>query len=145
MLFRSHRPSGRKSKLSYTTTTTPGGVEVPIDTWQVLGNEISEDIKGHPAIVALNDARTINFQEIQHNVDLFRASTGNYSLPYVPGTQSRVIANLLLHGVTSYVRGQYVLRHTTNVSNRYNVNVADQNIEKVYTTAQLVEIGRAHV
>ena len=27
-----HRPSGRKSKLSYPTTTTPGGVEVPIDT-----------------------------------------------------------------------------------------------------------------
>lgn len=132
-----HRPSGRKSKLSYTTTTTPGGVEVPIDTWQVLGNEISEDIKGHPAIVALDEAGTINFQEIQNNVELYRASTGDMDVPYEDGPELQIF-NLLVRGVTSYVRGQYVLRHTTNVSNRYNVNVSDQNIEKVYTTAQLV-------
>src|SRR5690606_6075756 len=37
-----------------------------------------------------------------------------------------------------YASYNYVLRHTTNVSNRWNVNIADINVNRLYTTAQLL-------
>jgi hypothetical protein len=45
----------------------------------------------------------------------------------------------MIHGVTSFPRGQYVLRHTTNISNQYEFALpADDNVEFVYSTAQLL-------
>jgi hypothetical protein len=41
-------------------------------------------------------------------------------------------------GVTNFVRGKYRLRHTTNAPNRWQVNIADFNVERAYTIAQLL-------
>ena len=41
-------------------------------------------------------------------------------------------------GSDGYLDSKYVLRHTTNVDNRYGVNIADLNVNRIYTTAQLL-------
>lgn len=43
-----------------------------------------------------------------------------------------------LRGADTFVRGKYVLRHTTNAPNTYSANVADYNVEKIYSIAQLL-------
>jgi len=41
-------------------------------------------------------------------------------------------------GVTNYMRGKYKLRHTSNIPARWNVSVADFNVERIYTISQLL-------
>lgn len=41
-------------------------------------------------------------------------------------------------GVTNFIRGKYRLRHTTNAPSRWQVNIADFNVERGYTIAQLL-------
>jgi hypothetical protein len=49
-------------------------------------------------------------------------------------------------GVTNFISGRYTLRHTTNAPNRWSANVADFNVEKVYTIAQLLsEVQNANL
>ena len=43
-----------------------------------------------------------------------------------------------LRGRTNYVHGKYLLRHTTSAPSDYAANVADFNVEKIYTIAQLL-------
>jgi hypothetical protein len=74
-----------------------------------------------------------------------------YNQGQMPGTpapaggaaaDAALLFNLLTRGITHYATSQYVLRHTTNVSNVYAANIADAYVEYVYTVAQLLtEIG----
>ena len=41
-------------------------------------------------------------------------------------------------GVTNFMRGKYRLRHTANIPARWNVSVADFNVERIYTISQLI-------
>lgn len=41
-------------------------------------------------------------------------------------------------GVTNFISGRYSLRHTTNAPNRWQANIADFNVERIYTIAQLL-------
>lgn len=44
----------------------------------------------------------------------------------------------LAAGETGFYRSLYVLRHTTNVSNRYRRNISDIYVGRIYTVAQLL-------
>jgi hypothetical protein len=41
-------------------------------------------------------------------------------------------------GVTNFMRGKYKLRHTSNIPAKWNVSVADFNVERIYTIPQLL-------
>lgn len=41
-------------------------------------------------------------------------------------------------GVTNFIRGKYRLRHTTNAPARWNANIADFNVEMIYSISQLL-------
>lgn len=41
-------------------------------------------------------------------------------------------------GRTNFVHGKYVLRHTTSAPQNYGLNVADFNVEKIYSISQLL-------
>jgi hypothetical protein len=41
-------------------------------------------------------------------------------------------------GVTNFISGRYSLRHTTNAPNRWQANIADFNVERIYTISQLL-------
>ena len=50
----------------------------------------------------------------------------------------KYFADDYLRGATNYLHGKYLLRHTTNAPSDYGPNVADNNVEKIYTIAQLL-------
>lgn len=136
-----YEPHAKKSSL---VTTASGGQagfpELSIDTWQLLCNETSRDLREHPIIQALRFSDADRYQEILQSVKDYE-DEGPAAVDAALFTDSDVGSELfrhLIHGVTSYQLGQYVLRHTTNVSNRYDDNVADQGVETIYTTAQLL-------
>ena len=129
----SHQAS--RARLSITQTTTFGGTEVTSDNWQLVGNEITEDIRRHPNIAALGDTA---IKEVYDTFDSYQRNDGSFTNGLTPGSTAMALFDLLKRGTTSYVIGQYVLRHTTNVGNGYSANISDSNVERVYTTAQLV-------
>jgi hypothetical protein len=63
------------------------------------------------------------------------------SLPAIPtGSANRVrrIHELMANNQTQYQTGNLVLRHTTNVSNRYDVNISDLNENSIYYQADFL-------
>lgn len=120
--------SSQKSTLEATAAGAQAGyAEVTTDTWEILANEIQKDLHEFPAAAALG-IDTLN------TIDDAVANRTNPGL----GGDAGTVFTLLKQGTTHYALGQYVLRHTTNVSNTYAANISDSNIECLYTTAQLL-------
>lgn len=140
----SHQAS--RARLSITQTTTFGGNEVTSDNWQLVGNEITEDIRWHPNVAVLPETGENSIKKVYDTLDAYQRREEAFTNPLTPGSTAMTLFNLLKRGTTSYVIGQYVLRHTTNVGNGYSANISDSNVERVYTTAQLVaEISNANL
>jgi hypothetical protein len=124
----------RKSTLVATASGGQLGIpDLTTDTWQILGNEIQKSLLEHPDVVAGIDTATRD--EIE-NATLNGTKEADLN-PALSAFASKVF-DRLRRGNTHYALGQYVLRHTTNVSNVYAQNVADFNIERIYTTSQLI-------
>lgn len=135
----SHTPSPLKSKLIFSSSGPVSGfAEVPVDTWQLLANEVQRDIKEHPNVLAMESAVPGSLAEVLQAVEEYNAGGTVDSAWFTDSDTAALLFRQLIHGVTSYALGQYVLRHTTNVSNAYNSNVADLGVEFIYTTAQLI-------
>ncbi len=111
-----------------------------IDTWQILGNEVQLSILSHPTILAMDldnhDLRVLStaFQNQDQDWD------DVYSQMHDIGNSIVLerFYSLYLRGTTDYQRGQYVLRHTTNAPSIWSQNVADTNVDTIYSTAQLL-------
>lgn len=120
-----------------------------IDTWQVLANESSKSRWDAPAMLRIlkygdgTDFYGNQIQILKHAVDnktkwseLVSSIDGSITgadLAYLSN-----VYNLILRGSDAYPFSQYVLRHTTNVGNGYASNIADSNVDRVYTVAQLL-------
>jgi hypothetical protein len=117
-----------------------GFPEVSCDTWQILANETQKDVREFPGFQAMEASYPGTIGYVVRDVDLYNAG----SAPGTPAPdggaapQSGYLFELLMRGATHFALGQYVLRHTTNVSNLYGANIADVNVEQCYTTAQLL-------
>lgn len=135
------------------TEVTGGGGTVPnyvSDTWQIVGNEVSENSFSNLVImnaVSLND-REIIAMAIKDGSTLEDAKTkivadtgGTYTS--VTSATSKQFYKELQKGQDGYNVGQYVLRHTTNCSPSSGSNVSDSNVECLYTTAQLLSEVRS--
>lgn len=114
-----------------------------IDSWQIVGNEECRDVLSHPTILNLLTENEIGqIREGLNNVPSSSTPADDIVSPLGLGsgdaaTVTRFVT-LALSGQSEYRRAQYVLRHTTNVPNRWTVNIADFGIEQIYTTAQLL-------
>lgn len=133
--------SGRKSVLVASASGSQLGIpEVICDTWQILANEIQKDIKEFPGFLEMEENYPGTIGYIVRDVNLYNAGEAVGSPAPDAGAQPEAgyLFELLVRGTTHYALGQYVLRHTTNVGNQYAANVADTNIERCYTTSQLL-------
>lgn len=124
-----------KSTLVATSSNAESGQpEATTDTWQILGNELQKDAWQHPTLFAYaNAAGTAAAAQ-----SIKTAIASHSTQPAGLDATGQAIYALLDSGATHYSLGQYVLRHTTNVSNGYATNVSDFNVEKIYTTAKLL-------
>jgi hypothetical protein len=115
-----------------------------IDTWEIVGNEESRDGLGHPTLInslvggfVVDDVIEAMRRNLNANVkpsDVFSSSGDLFGA----GPVVQLFYSLQVRGSTEYRHGQYVLRHKTNVPNRWNINIADIGIDTIYTTAQLL-------
>jgi hypothetical protein len=148
------------SRIAYEFTRSPtksrlvaeasGGIagypDVVVDTWQVLANEIQKDVRESQLGLAIENydaahagaGTTIGY--VKRDVDLFNQGKGPGSPAPDAGiiTQAAQLFRLLIKGTTHFATGQYVLKHTTSVSNQFGGNISDFNIECIYSTAQLI-------
>lgn len=116
-----------------------------IDNWQLVGDAEAPDIWSHPTAMSLLNEDQIagirfhlNIQD-SGTVTFGTAPPANVAdLRSFSGTVIERFYTDSLRGGTEYRRGQYVLRHTTNVSNRWGVNVADFGVDMIYTPAKLI-------
>ena len=133
--FEWHR-NERKSKLSVTSQSPIGGLpEITADSWQLVANELQKGVREHPRVLGLPESGPGSLTNVEAKV---KAHQNGEPTGTALTDDSLLLFNLLIHDVTHYALGQYVLRHGTNVSDAYDANVADFGVEAIYTTSQLI-------
>lgn len=113
-----------------------------IDTWEIAINKLQPSTFKNPLNLAnvssanLKDIRAMDQRDEGFSYDQTVAkiiarndSTKNAALR---------MAQRVNEGSDSYTYSGYVLRHTTNVSNRYRRNVSDVGVDRLYTKAALL-------
>jgi hypothetical protein len=135
------------------TDGTGGSVEdVVYDTWQIVGNEVQESAYYSPAAmsqISLND-RTIIARAMRAGTDrmgnlsdlaaarLAQQKEDKVLYTAVTDADALQFYRQLLRGQEHYSVSNYVLRHTTNVSENSTYNVSDENVNRLLTPAQLL-------
>lgn len=137
-----HTKSGHKSRLiAEAGGSQLGYQDVLADNWQILANEIQKDVREHPFALAMEESAAGMIGKVENDVTLYNQGKGSGDPDWIDisGNASAVLLfNMLVRGTTHYALGQYVLRHTTSVSQGYAANISDLNVEKTYTTTQLL-------
>jgi hypothetical protein len=135
------------SKGVSTMTVEDATQQYVIDSWQVVGNEEKIDGFSHPTILEILgsiDSDYDNYASLRNALESNQKPSDLYN-DLVNGGFSdddaqTVVAfySLQQRGSTDYRRGQYVLKHTTNVPNRWGVNISDFGVDQIYSPAQLL-------
>lgn len=140
-----HLASPRVSKIVATATGAQAGLpDNRVDTWQLLANEDHRSVKEHPYFLLMEyDYQAANpgqsaIGQVVSDLDAWNRGEDIDTTFYTDWPAAAQLLQLLLRGATHYAIGQYCLRHTTNVSNVYDGNIADFGVECVYTTSQLI-------
>ena len=76
--------------------------------------------------------------DITSSVKLSTAITAINSVSSTYYNNLRLFVMDYLRGQTSFLRGKYTLKHTLSAPSDYAANVADFNVEKIYTISQLL-------
>lgn len=119
-----------------------------IDTWQILANETTKSRYDAPRMLQILQYGMGDLTFYSTQIQILKNGVDNRTLfsglgidPSITGDDLiylNNVYNLLLRGSDSYPFSQYVLRHTTNVGNAYAANIADVNVDKVYSFANLL-------
>jgi hypothetical protein len=132
----------------YTLRGTDTSGQATIDTWEIGVNKITPHILENPVTLAgiMDDPQ----YDESHLMVLKNQAKGIRTPEQVAiicelNAAALRCSDRMAKGSEAYGRSGYVLRHTTNVSSRYGVNVSDTNIDRIYTTPQLLtEAGNAN-
>lgn len=110
---------------------------VTIDRWEVGAEQVSKSSLLNPLnITAVSNADLIIIAKAQDgelDYDTARAALTAGS----GGDAARRLIDRMKLGSVDFESDNYVLRHTTNVGNRYETNISDVNKGLIYTPAQL--------
>jgi len=150
-LFNQYIGNGMEAELQVrfgicTLIATDTSGAVTIDTWEVGVNELLVPSLKNPRNlfeVSANDLLLLAYMnknggDLVSTAEALQAETGA-ALPAFSGSAwAQRLRDRLREGSDSYFHQQYVLRHTTNVSNRWGVNVADFGVNMIYSTADLL-------
>lgn len=137
-----------------TLTAQDARGEYTIDSWQVAANAESPSISHNPVVYAGIYAEVLTDSNVRARLrNIFKSARGegvkvengdlnteqyrNYLASSGSPYCARIL-DLVVGGVTSYASANYVLRHTTNVSNRWDSNVSDDNVSLIYSTSELL-------
>ena len=128
------------------TVDTTGNIT--IDVWEITASRISESIFNSPTVLAnvsTNDLKVLaraylDGSTLSDAVKALNGDTGatTYTTPNVTGSSAtqRLYDKTKNGQEATFLTDQYSLRHTTNASNRGFFNVADVNVNCIYTQTQ---------
>ena len=115
-----------------------------IDVWEIGVNKLSLHISRHPIVLAILD-NSGDRQAVARGIKQALESTDAYADiadldPVDPADEATLFAFLdaARTGEDSFYQSSYVLRHTTNVSNRFDTNVSDLSVDTIYSIAGLL-------
>lgn len=119
---------------------TKNSGEVTIDTWEIAINaELASSYKNpkNVALVALElDDLTIFKAGVENKTTWSEVwAKLDATVPDDDEAELKRCYDRFLRGSDSYFNDIYTVRHTTNVSNRFTQNVADTNLNCIYTPA----------
>jgi hypothetical protein len=144
-----HTFAGGRSILIETASGGLAGVnDVATDRWELMANENMLDVKEHHNWVNLSDqTKALILRDVNRHLDKGKAPTREW-LETEPTAEDRATATsfyeILVRGSSHFPVYNWVLRHTTSVSAEYTQNVADNGVNTIFTTAQLIsEIGNS--
>lgn len=112
-----------------------------IDTWEIAMNKMSPSLLQNPVTLASvasgGGVYADNLKALTQHAkgEITEEKAKELLASNAPGLR---ILDRMVKGGDSYLRDSYVLRHTTNVQNRYTSNVSDTNVGCIYTTSQLL-------
>lgn len=126
----------------------PGASEVPVDTWEILGNDLQKDIWEHPNVLGYSSAMVA---VLRKEVELVQSGSSTYDesvaaintqiafegITAPTSTQIITLFDQILKGLESFVVDQYVLRKSQLITSRYTATIARVGINKIWTTAQV--------
>jgi hypothetical protein len=135
--------TGPTHKLYVTTPENPtdgtGGI-IAVQ-YELLGNNQQFDLRLHPKAIALGTPTIKKINNVLNNAkdDNGRAINTEAEITTIGGDALQLY-NLLLqeNGNRAFQKSQYVFRVTQIASNRATINVAYSDVEKIYTTAQML-------
>jgi hypothetical protein len=121
-------------------------LQYAIDVWEIVDNKENPSGFAHPSVLSILNAYDNPTAIIAALKDILATNadydaTTNAALLALSDDDFNTLGDfevLAQQGQGEYRKQQYVLRHTTNVSNRWAVNVADFGIDEIYSTAQLL-------
>jgi hypothetical protein len=125
----------------------PTQIGAPVDRWEMPANELQKNGWAHPKSLVIDpDAAVYSERCLQDGKSLQTCLDEMAAMDPSPTdgwgadefSAHQAVYELCSSGSTHFALGQYVLRHTTNVSAAYQANVADLNVERLYTTQQLL-------
>lgn len=114
-----------------------------IDSWEIVGNDLSVDGFSHPTAIGIFGGNPDNWGSLREDLNAdrkvseFIADLTASGFGGSTATAGRFYA-MNQSGQSDYRRAQYVLRHTTNVPNRWASNISDVGVEKIYDTSELL-------
>lgn len=118
-----------------------------IDSWGVEVNQVFVDSMlnpfnvehvplGHRELISEAVGKGISIAAAAASLE---ESTGDIYVDDISGNQYSVrLYKRMLANNDTFIASRYVLRHVTNVSNRYDINVADQWVGYIFSTAELL-------
>lgn len=118
-----------------------GASEAPIDSWQLLGNEIHKDIYESDLALGIEDAQRGSLGKVRKAIDRYNngEDPGALTITASQVANGNKLIDLLMRGVTHFPVKAPVLRHTQNVSDRYSgEGFAFSNQGRIYTKIQLL-------
>lgn len=123
-------------------TDTSGAVT--IDTWEIGANEVLASSLKNPRNFGIPANDLLILAYIQKDglkkddaIAAILEDTGQ-TVTWGGSAASQRLLERIKAGSDSYFTSQYVLRHTTNVSNRYDINISDVGVNMIYSTAELL-------
>lgn len=132
----------------HTLVGTDTSGSVTIDTWEIgAQDEIVSSLKNPLNIYNISDDYlTVIARAVKDGTDILTAGAACAADGSTASTVTSITGNAyamrlfkrMIGDQTGFFDSKYVLRHTTNVSNRYQANIADFNVNCIYTTAQLL-------
>jgi len=124
------KPNDRMSTLVARVAGGQLGIpDVSVDEWQLVANE------QQLSLLYLNRLSDNERDVIEEALDS-NTAVDDVLLP--PGGYAIEIYKKLKLGIANFAFGQQVLMHTVNASENYDKNIADVNVESIYSTEKMI-------